>query len=289
MKEYLTIKEFSSFTGIEQTTLRYWDEIGLFSPAKRDAENNYRYYSSHQIISAKFVTVLSDLNIPLKIIGELAKARTPESLVRLIERKEKLLDMELQRIRECYSIMHTRLELINYGIRVTHGFQTSKGVPLDYGVISDDIIDVDATKMYVLQREDKTYILGPPNGFKPGDNFMEGFTRFCLNAKDLHINLNFPVGGYHTDMGSFLKVPCLPDYFFSFDPTGNRVIPGGKYLIGFTRSYYGQADDLPERVAAYIEENSIKPTGPVYSLYLHDELCVKEPDQYLMQVCVAVE
>ena len=94
MKNFLTVKEFSRLSGIERTTLRYWDEIGLFSPAKRDPENNYRYYSSDQIIMVNFINVLSDLNIPLKTIGEMSGKRTPESIVRLIEQREKELDME---------------------------------------------------------------------------------------------------------------------------------------------------------------------------------------------------
>jgi len=68
MKNQLTIKEFSELSGIDASTLRYWDEIGLFSPAHRNTENNYRYYAPTQIIAINFITVLSRLNIPLKTI-----------------------------------------------------------------------------------------------------------------------------------------------------------------------------------------------------------------------------
>ena len=40
---YMTIKEFSNITGIKSQTLRYYDQIGLFSPEHR-GENGYRYY-----------------------------------------------------------------------------------------------------------------------------------------------------------------------------------------------------------------------------------------------------
>ncbi len=87
MKDSLSVNEFSKLSGIERTTLRYWDEIGLFSPARRDPDNNYRYYSPYQIISVNFVSVLSDFNIPLKTIATERDKRTPESIVSLIERQ----------------------------------------------------------------------------------------------------------------------------------------------------------------------------------------------------------
>jgi effector-binding domain-containing protein len=46
--------------------------------------------------------------------------------------------------------------------------------------------------------------------------------------------------------------------------------------------------DLPERMNAYAEENALTVSGPVYTLYLHDEICIKDPSQYLVQICVAV-
>ena len=122
MKEFLSIKEFSKLSGIESTTLRYWDDIGLFSPLRRDTENNYRYYTPSQMIAVNFIKILSSLDIPLKTISEIEKVRSPEEIVRLIEQQEKLLDMEMQRLRECYSIIHTRREMINYGIKVLEGF-----------------------------------------------------------------------------------------------------------------------------------------------------------------------
>ena len=131
MKKLLTIKDFSHFSGIEQTTLRYWDEIGLFSPIKRDPENNYRYYVPEQIITVKFISILSSLNFPLKTISGISETRSPESIVRLIEQKELEMDMEMKRLRECYSIVHARLELIRYGLRLSHGYKALDGVRLD--------------------------------------------------------------------------------------------------------------------------------------------------------------
>ena len=106
MKDLLTIRDFSKLTGVEASTLRYWDEIGLFSPLKRNPENNYRYYSLAQVPALNFITTLSELEIPLKTIAELRKERDPEKLLSLLEKKEIQMDMELRALRQRSSIIH---------------------------------------------------------------------------------------------------------------------------------------------------------------------------------------
>jgi len=288
MKKLLTIKEFSHFSGIEQTTLRYWDEIGLFSPSRRDPENNYRYYIPEQIITVKFISVLSTLNFPLKTISGIAENRTPESIVRIIEEKEKELDMEMKRLRECYSIIHTRLDLIRYGIRLGGSFKAVDGVRLDNWNDEDEGIIVDETKICVLKRDEKSYILGDLNEYQEGDEWYDSFMRFCHMAPELRVNLHYPIGGYHENLNHYLEKPGKPSRFFSLDPTGNRKRAAGDYLVGFKRGYYGEMGDLPERLHAYARENSLKVHGPVYVLYLYDEVCMTDPSKYLAQITVAV-
>jgi len=288
MKKLLTIKEFSHFSGIEQTTLRYWDEIGLFSPIKRDPDNNYRYYIPEQIITVKFISVLSTLNFPLKAISGISDKRTPESIVRLIEEKEKDLDMEMKRLSECYSIIHARLELIRYGIRLGSGYKAVDGIRLDNWNDDDAGIDVNESKICVLKRDEKTFILGDLNEYHEGEEWYDPFMRFCHSSPELRVNLHYPIGGYHESLNHFISEPGRPNRFFSLDPTGNRKREAGDYLVGFKRGYYGDMGDLPERIKAYTEEHSLITHGPVYVLYLYDEVCMTDSSQYLAQISVAV-
>ena len=265
MNEFLSIQKFSELTGVETSTLRYWDEIGLFSPVKRNPENNYRYYSMEQVLALNFVTVLSDLNIPLKTIAALRKERNPDKILKLLDKQERKMDMEMRNLRLRYSIIHARRELISYGIQIE-----------------------DESKVSVLRREDKAIILWPPNEYDEENTFIEPMTAFINQSKELRINLSFPVGGYHSSMESFVKNPGKPEHFFSVDPTGTHIRKAGYYLIGFHRGYYGDFGDLPERMTAYAAENSLTISGPVYTMYLHDEICTQNPSQYLAQSCIAV-
>ena len=264
MKDFFSIQEFANLTGVEASTLRFWDDIGVFSPVKRDPGNNYRYYSLPQITAVNFVSVLSDLNIPLKMIAELRKERDPENFIRLLEKKERELDMELRALRQRSSIIHIRRELINYGLKV------------------------DDTQVSVMYRENKSVILWPRNEYQEGDTFLEPLAAFVNQAGAQRVNLDFPVGGYWDSFQSFQKAPSRPDCFFTIDPTGTHKRKEGKYLIGFARGYYGEMGDLPERMAAYKKENHLAVSGPCYVMYLHDEICTMETDEYLAQAIVAV-
>jgi len=67
-----------------------------------------------------------------------------------------------------------------------------------------------------------------------------------------------------------------------------RLPPRGDYLVGYVQGYYGQWDDLPGRLATYAEENGLECEGPVYAIWLLDEICIQNPAEYLAQVSVRV-
>jgi len=264
MDDYLSIQEFSSISGVEASTLRYWDEIGLFQPIRRNPENNYRYYSLAQLIALNFVTVLSSLEFPLKTIGDLRKERDPDKLLQLLEKQERQMDMEMRDLHQRYSIIHARREMINYGVKV-----------------DDNII-------FVSRRESTTMILWPKNNYQEGDTFIEPLAAFVKDANRHHINLSFPVGGYHDNFDVFKNAPGRPNHFVSFDPVGKHSRKAADYLTGYARGYYGEIGDLPDRMQAYAKEHSLTITGPVYTMYLHDEICTKDLSRYLAQCSVAV-
>ena len=231
----------------------------------RDSVNNYRYYSLAQITALNFVATCRDIGIPLETIAELRKKRDPAKFLKLIERKERDIDLELRKLQERSSVIHAKQVLIRYGL------------------------DIDEAQIRVMHREeDFAAVLWPRNEYGEGDTFLEPLTTFVNQADKYRINLGFPIGGRYDDMETFLKDPARPNNYFSLDPTGINSRKHGDYMVGFVRGYYGDLGDLPERMAAYAKENALRPVGHVYLTYPHDEACYDNPDNYLGQVMVAV-
>ncbi|MFV0485287.1 MAG: MerR family transcriptional regulator [Candidatus Saccharimonadales bacterium] len=266
MKDFLSIKEFSELSGVESSALRYWDDLGFFMPARRDKHNRYRYYTPDQIIQVKFISVLNSLEIPLKTIAETERDRTPENILQLIEDQERLLETRARLIRERISVLNMRRQLIKRGL------------------MSEKIGDVSVVDLETIH-----FVRGRRNEFDGEAGFYRPFVRFCRAAKDLDINLHLPIAGIHEDWAGFVDSPSEPHYWISLDPDGKESRARGNHMVGVVRGYYGDLGDIHTRMAEYAETHNIKTSGPVFTIYLHDEICVKGPSDYLTMVTVAID
>ena len=262
--DLLSIKEFSKFTGIKQSTLRYYDEIGLFQPVLR-GDNNYRYYSAQQITTVNLINVLATLDIPRKEIVKLANNRTPVSILKLFSEQEELLNAEMRRITESHSIIQTFRKLIEEGNRAKE----------------NEICECELSRLPLS--------IGPPNHFPENEQFYHTFVNYCAHAKEMNVNLSFPIGGYYENIDSLISEPSHPSNFFSIAPNGTSEKPAGRYLVGYARGYYGDMGDLPQRIYDYAKENGISLKGPMYAIYLHDEISSLEPDEYLVQISTLIK
>lgn len=62
-----TIKEIADLAGVTTRTLRYYDEIGLLSPATT-GNNGYRYYDQGSLLRLQQILFFRELDMPLKDI-----------------------------------------------------------------------------------------------------------------------------------------------------------------------------------------------------------------------------
>jgi DNA-binding transcriptional MerR regulator len=262
--ELLSIKDFAKLTGIKQSTLRYYDDLGLFSPAKRGS-NSYRYYSPQQIITINSIHLLHELDMSIRAITALERDRTPEALLDVLTEKEEELKEELAKLEVSYNVIRTLRQLIHLGL------------------------SVEDNSVQTQYMEEQSLITGPVNDFGGSAYFYDAFLKFCAAAGQYRIDLRFPVGGKFESFESFRGNPSEPTHFYSADPSGHDKKPAGKHVVGYSRGYYGKTDKIEERVAAYLEEKGLTPIGDVYMLYILDELSIRDQNEYLMQCSVRVE
>lgn len=75
----LTIRKFADLAGTTRRTLLFYDQQGLFRPAKV-AENGYRYYSYDQLYQIKFILQLRKLRLGVADIKALILNQRPDQL-----------------------------------------------------------------------------------------------------------------------------------------------------------------------------------------------------------------
>ena len=256
-KDYLTIKEFAKFVEMSISKLRYYDNIGVFEPTRRgvDFENNYRYYSPEQITIIRMIRVLTDIGVKLNTIKELKENRTPEKIIKLLSKYKDIITNEIHELREIYSIINTFHSLLSEAMNVTE------------------------TEISVVEMPEKRIILGNVNDYSGTTSFYREYIRFYSEPHKPKLNMSFPIGGYFDSMKVFLKEPSRPTRFFSIDPKGHECKAAGLYLVGYTHGYYGETNDLPQRMKAFAKKNGLVFNGPVYHIFLIDEISVTKPGQ----------
>lgn len=70
------IGDFSKLTRVSVRMLRYYDEVGLFKPAKIDDFTGYRYYSAKQISDINLIVSLRDMSFNVADIAMLMKEKS---------------------------------------------------------------------------------------------------------------------------------------------------------------------------------------------------------------------
>ena len=261
--DLLSIEKFSALIGIKQSKLRYYDKVQLFQPMHR-GKNGYRYYAAPQTVAFNFFNVMHSLKIPIKKIFGLKKERTPNQILELMEKHELELNSELQRLQQAYALIHTYCMMIREGLAA-------------------DEQSIDCRWMDAVPIE-----LGPVNDFSSG-YLYNSFFKFIGEITERNIDPASPAGGFYENMDAFVRAPGQPTRYFSNVPAGRDTKKAGEYLVGYTRGYYGKLGDLPQRMQEYAKEHKYAFTGPVYEIYLLDEIVVVDPNQYLIQVSAPVK
>jgi DNA-binding transcriptional MerR regulator len=98
------IGDFSRIARVSARLLRFYDEIGLLSPAHADPQTGYRFYTVAQLEMLNRILVLKDLGFNLDQVREIVSASVSPAELRsmlLLRRRdvEQTLAVEAQRLR----------------------------------------------------------------------------------------------------------------------------------------------------------------------------------------------
>ena len=91
------IGDFSRLSLVSVKALRYYDELGLFKPARVDEFTGYRYYSAGQLTRLNRILVLKDLGLSLQQIALLLDQElTPDQIRGMLRLKQVELHQQLE-------------------------------------------------------------------------------------------------------------------------------------------------------------------------------------------------
>lgn len=112
--ELQTIRQVSGELHISTRTLRYYEQIGLITPAKKEGAAG-RTYDGAAVTRLRQITILRKLRIPLKQIREILESSSTEKLMEEFERALAEIDTEMEALSTIRSVIQSFLEKLNPG------------------------------------------------------------------------------------------------------------------------------------------------------------------------------
>jgi DNA-binding transcriptional MerR regulator len=261
----LSISELARFARTSRTALIYYDEVGLITPVMR-GENEYRYYSEHQIASVNLIRTLKELDMPLRDIAKVIHNRTPESVIALMEEQGRLIDRNIEDLLRVKQMMQTLQHSIKNALQV----------------------DEDSIELHDAEAE--PIFLGPQCDYAEGktmDEALLAFYNYCKQT-DVTLDLNYSAWGTFTEARLRKGDWKWPDRFYFSMPGAPDEKPAGLYLTGYDRGDYGQTDALYRRLFSYMDNNNLVLNGPSFEEYPLNEISITDPARYLIRVSIKV-
>ena len=107
------IGDFARMTGVSVKTLRYYDQIGLFTPQQVDPFTGYRYYSFTQLPRLNRLVALKDLGFPLEQVARLLdNDLPPEQIAGMLVLRRSQLQQQVEEAQARLAQVEARLQQI---------------------------------------------------------------------------------------------------------------------------------------------------------------------------------
>ncbi len=109
----LKIRDFAEIAQVATSTLRYYDEIGIFKPIYVDPETGYRFYSIDQLLRLNRILALKDLGLELSQIELLLNEEvSTEALQGMLRLRQAKLQQQIQAEQEQLARIEARLNYL---------------------------------------------------------------------------------------------------------------------------------------------------------------------------------
>ena len=211
MKNVLSIGEISKLFCINIQTLLYYDSIGLFIPAYRNPENNFRQYSFDQIYQLAAIRYLRNLGYSLKKVKSYMESRDIDHTLDLLRDQSAELNKKAEELLLTHEAIQRKIQFIEC-----------------------EFSDIDTDSVSIREYPDRHFIVvGIEERLYGSEAFYLYPTVVIYEGNDKY----FAVDAQHVDETQ------------QDDETQQiRFIPGGRFLCGYHQGEYEIIRDSITRI-----------------------------------------
>ncbi|KXJ35330.1 MerR family transcriptional regulator [Bacillus spizizenii] len=264
---HLTTGQFAKLMNVRKDTLLYYDKVGIFSP-EIIASNGYRYYSVYQSDVFHVISILKELDMPLKEIKEFLEYRSPERLIHLLEKKEKALTTKIKHL------------------------ERMKKVVTDKLYVTKEAMEVNTLDIVMENKKEDEFIVVTDS--KQLTNDKNAYESIQLHYKYLEESniVSSTSEGWMISVSNVLNGNNIQyDYLYTKvneSSYANQKIEKGTYLVAYHDEGYLSIEQAYKRLVTYAKNHNLVLKGYFYEDALLDELSVKGYEKYLIKLSVKI-
>lgn len=266
LNKYFNTGEFAKLCNVKKQTLFHYDDIGIFSPEIKD-EKGYRYYSYPQFDVFNVITILKEINMPLKEIKTYLDNRTPEALINLFEEKILQVDKDIEVLKRMRKLMETKISI------------TKKACNMDYSKISIEYLDEEylvlSKSIENVSHKEYLKIISEHMNYCNISNLNSGYSiGAMINKENILAGVKDNYSYLYTKLSSKENLP----YLFTK--------PKGIYCIAFHQGDYREIDSTYKRILKFLKNLNLEISRYAFEEFILDETSVKGYENYVTQVFV---
>ncbi|WP_318582216.1 MerR family transcriptional regulator [Bacillus paranthracis] len=271
LNKRFTIGEMAKMHNIAESTLRYYDEKGIFYPSTVDPQTNYRYYTIDQFSLLDTIKFLRQLNIPLKEIKKYIDERNPAYALNLLEKQQEMMLKKQREIEYALAKMEHRIHLIKEATKAKAEQMVIKEIPqrkiTAIAVAPDTTDDMFEYYIHSLQK----------NMRQMDDSLFSGDIGVTVAKK----------GFMQNEFQAYSSVFILLDYM-PFQVQSSDEIKEGLYACSYHHGPYEETDATYKELLAYIDQEGYEVSGDAIEIGLIDWSVTENPEEQVTEIQIPI-
>jgi len=236
MQTYFTIGQLAALFDVKIPTLRYYDEIGLLTPAKVDATSHYRYYSTAQFERLSTIKYFRALGVSLPAIADFFAARDLPKLKQLLHQQQAMVAEQLATLQVIDQRVTARLT------QIEQAEQAQLGVPQLVTLAPQPVLYL--RQAYTAQDDIELVIAKLRERYDLAQDVFLGKITLSLSVAELTVS--------HFDQYSGILLAFEPG---DQPRTGQQLLPGGSALQLTFAGTHQQAGPYYEQLLAVCRDH----------------------------------
>ncbi|UDW07917.1 MerR family transcriptional regulator [Bacillus cereus] len=271
LNKRFTIGEMAKMHNITESTLRYYDEKGIFHPSIVDPQTNYRYYTIDQFSLLDTIKFLRQLNIPLKEIKKYIDERNPAYALNLLEKQQEMMLKKQREIEYALAKMEHRIHLIKEATKAKAEQMVIKEIPqrkiTAIAVAPNTTDDMFEYYIHSLQK----------NMRQMDDSLFSGDIGVTVAKKGLMQN----------EFQAYSSVFILLDYM-PFEVQSSDEIKEGMFACVYHHGPYEETDETYKKLMKYIDQERYEISGDAIEIALIDWSVTEDPEEQVTEIQIPI-